>query len=114
MSVSAPLADIWGVTKSRTLQGNSVCRRNRHWCAVVPNAVASSTAVRETHMQSAVGIIKRLFAVELRPANKNRQIEFNWLSLVVNEIRIVVFEEHHHPAGRSARFYACDCFALQY
>src|ERR1700734_542460 len=102
MSVSAPLTDIWGVTKSRTLQGDSVCRRNRHWRAVVPNAVASRMAVLSTEMKSAVGVIKRFFVVKLKSAHKDCHEEFNWLSLVVNQIRIVVLEENHHPARRSA------------
>src|SRR4029077_5732664 len=78
MSVSAPVTDIWGVTKSRTLQGNGVCRCNKHGRAVVPNVVASRTAVLRTEIRSAVGTITRFLAAELKSAHKDRQVEFNW------------------------------------
>ncbi len=65
-------------------------------------------------MKAAVGEIKRLFVVKLRPADKDRQVEFNWLSLVINQVGIIVFEEQYYPPRRSACFYSCDCFASEY
>jgi hypothetical protein len=109
MSVSAPLTDIWGVTKSRPLQGNSVCRRNRHGRAVVPNVMASRTAILGTEMKSAVGMIKRFFVVKLKPAHKDRHEEFNWLSLVVNQTGIIVLKEQHYPPRCAACF---ECVRL--
>jgi len=87
MSVSAPLTDIWGVTKSRTLQGNSVCRRNRHGRAVVPNVMASRTAVLSTEMKSAVGMIKRFFVVKLRATRSPHSRVGKWRDFVTLEQR---------------------------
>jgi hypothetical protein len=44
--------------------------------------------------------------VKLKSTDKDCQVEFNWLSLVVNQTEIVVLKKHHYPARRSAWFNA--------
>jgi hypothetical protein len=57
-------------------------------------------------MKSAVGVMKPSFVVKLKTTDEDRQVEFNWLSLVVNQTGIVVLKKQHYPARRSARFNA--------
>lgn len=84
VSLVTPLIDIRGVTKGRMFQGDVVRRHNRHWRAVVPNVAARRTAFRSTEMKGTIGEMKPLVVVELRPADEDCEVEFNWLSIVID------------------------------